>query len=1090
MMKMRFPLLWTLLAACAAHAEAVKLPDCTIPTGEQVTVQKLEFAPIAAQPGERIVFKAKLYYEGPKGSGWNTASSLTLNGKKLSRFTADRKERLLGRGPEALFAGNTAMPWWDKYSGLLIFFDVGGGTLDKRVAEKTRAEGHRYSIDVTDLVNQNSGNILEITNGMRAVGKAASLKRFVLSCKEMEFVLMPEAEVDKLRPQSAAPQAAAAPAAPAPSRDLRTRAELLPSGEMLLPELEIYPQASPTSGRVVFPALRRVSGKIPVLQADIFFHCPAPSGWNSATNIILNGRQISRYNAQGKERLLRRGTYMMTTSKREWWDKGIGLLVYFGPGTGEVDKRIVSPREEGYTYYLDVSDLLNYVELGLDDRIESDKENVLQLNNGLTSNPRNGALGRVPLTMKNARIVWMTAEEIEKIRPRQPLIAVKPTPAAATLTNGEFQVSATQTGGLVLERGGETYYFDAEFSYPNKPAMKFDRFGVGESGERTVWRPSVRKEGDRLVITAQSSDRKAERTVRFTGKLLEISDAVTNLTGQDLPLLSQYTALSTFEIVPDALYLAGMQGITEETGCGANPTLYIQGKKSGFGAMALEDAFRCHLELSRTGGNRAVLKNPTALAPGETYVQKQLVMLTGRADYFEFINTLRAHLKLNRTLNGPITLGGSRLPPEALQYRVAMAGTNPQWFEYGGVDSLRRPREEFVRQYQASRTQHHNAHPGSIILAYTENSPATVDRSKLEGGSLLPPNPEKSLSGTYGQPISKEATAVLDKTPGRDSILRTADGRAIIDLYYASGPDMLSLLVYAADGNHYEKVLFERTRFLLDQADVDGIYIDQYANGTMYPVERSRDRISYEKWDGRTVLLHPDGTLKSKLFDVGYAGRKTRADYIRFVTSRGKFFLANTQPVSTTEADAGGMRFYESDSENLAAMLLSTGKPPTYRLQAFAQLSPSPILLGCRPARFSMERKLWPKMYNRAFIGGLRHGLLYVHYGWASALQCYGLVNHMFPLTPVELGEGFIIGKERIVTAVSRKFITDVEPKKIIGFDAEGNDLSDPAKVRQIAPGKFEVDVKLQDWNSSCVIVLSGYVNAAEEQAELKKKVK
>ena len=417
-----------------------------------------------------------------------------------------------------------------------------------------------------------------------------------------------------------------------------------------------------------------------------------------------------------------------------------------------------------------------------------------------------------------------------------------------------------------------------------------------------------------------------------------------------------------------------------------------------------------------------------------------------------------------------------------------MAQTKPQWFEYGGVASLRRPRSVYIEQYNASKADHTRKRPGCKVLAYTENSPATVDKSKFENKDLLPANPEKSLTGTYGQAISKEATKVLDNTPWHDSILRTADGRAIIDLYYAQGPDMLSLLVYPYKENHYKKVLFERSKFLLDEANVDGIYIDQFANGTMYPVERSRDRISFEKWDGRTVLLNSDGTIKSKLFDVGYACSKTRADYIRFVTSRGKFFLANTQPVTTTEAAAGGMRFYESDSENLSAMLTSTGKPTTFRLQAFSQLSPSPILLGCRPARFSPKRELWPKMYNRAFIGGLRHGLLYVHYGYSSALKCYGLVNHMFPLTPVELGEGFIIGKERIVTAVSRQFITSVEPKKIIGFDAEGKDLANVATVKKLAHNKFAVDVKLNDWNSSCVIVLEGYANAAEEQADYAKK--
>ena len=40
------------------------------------------------------------------------------------------------------------------------------------------------------------------------------------------------------------------------------------------------------------------------------------------------------------------------------------------------DKRIKSSREEGFTYYPELEDMLNYAEIGLDDRIESVKEIV------------------------------------------------------------------------------------------------------------------------------------------------------------------------------------------------------------------------------------------------------------------------------------------------------------------------------------------------------------------------------------------------------------------------------------------------------------------------------------------------------------------------------------------------------------------------------------------------------------------------------------------------------------------------------------------------------------------------------------------
>ena len=853
----------------------------------------------------------------------------------------------------------------------------------------------------------------------------------------------------------------------------------------------VLPSADQTNTAVItFPALKKVSGHIPVLKARIFFDIKQTSGWNDMTTLILNGQQLSRYTAAGEERLFRRGkTMIIMDGTRDWWSKSSGLLVLAGPGSGEPDRRIIAPREEGYVYYLDISDLANYVEMGLDDRIESARDNVLKLNNGLVKRLCGGMVA--PLTFKDAEIIYMPEEEAEKLRPAQPLVKITPSPVAATLDNGPFKVSVTRTGGLILERNGETYYYSAAFSYPAPNKMKFDRFSAEATKNRAGWKPEIVRDGRKIVITAQTADRKVVRSMQFKGELLEISDAVTNLAKEDAGVYSFFNVVAPGAVKPNDLYMGGMQGITAETGVGANPTLYLKGGKTGFGAMALEDAFRCHLELARTAGNSAELRNPAGIKPGETYTQKQLVMLTAGNDYFEFLNTLRRDLGMNRTIDGPVSLG-IRDHAQGVQLRAA---ADLDWFEYGDLKSLERTRDEYAKLYHAYRAKRRAQHPGLQLLVKMEMSPLMFDTRKIKNAHLLP-KVGPSLQGKYGEIISREATEVIEKeTPYGDSILRAADGRAIVDMYYPDGKDpIFSLLVYAYQNNAHEKRFIEQIKYLIKEVGVDGIYIDQFANGTMYPMTVAKDRTSYDRWDGRSVVLNPDGTIKQKVFDIGYACAASRANIIRQVLDRGKLFLANTQPVTTTEAEAGGLRFYETDCENLGAMLLGTGKPGTFRHQAFAQLSPSPILLGTRPGLFTKDNKNFARMYNRAFICGLRHGLLYVHYSWSNASSCYAPVNYMFPLTPVELGEGFVIGKERIVTAVSRKFVTEVKPVKIVAFDAEGKELdaAKVAEVRALPGGKYEVDVKLNDWNSSCVIVLSGPPTPADEvrqQAADKKKV-
>ena len=460
-------LLLTALFTTAAQ-ESFKLPDTQVPTEKSAVSRIVKFPAVKFNSEQRVILKGRFYYQRHKGSGWNTASSLAVNNKKLRPFTMDKKVRLLRRGPVAEFVKSPPCAWWDKRFGLLLFFSDDKGTMDKRIAPKTAAEGCWYYLDITDFVNVDKENQLKITNGLRAAGKTAVLADCQLIARDMEVMVIAAEEADKLRPGAALAAPAAQPVKPAAAPTAAVKAaQTLANGDIQLPEMAITPQLTQTSGKITFPAVRRIAGKIPVLKADIFFYLPAPTGWNNATSMVINGKSVSRYNGQGQERLLKRGRFMESIyGKREWWFNGAGLLVYFGPGSGEVDKRIKSSREEGFTYMLDVSDLLNYVEIGLDDRIESAKDNVIQLNNGLIASPKIGVLGKAPLSFKNATIIWMSPAELAKIRPRQELVSTATAPAVATLNGGDFKVSVTATGGLALERNGEKYFCEAAFSYP------------------------------------------------------------------------------------------------------------------------------------------------------------------------------------------------------------------------------------------------------------------------------------------------------------------------------------------------------------------------------------------------------------------------------------------------------------------------------------------------------------------------------------------------------------------------------------------------------------------------------------------------
>ncbi len=99
--------------------------------------------------------------------------------------------------------------------------------------------------------------------------------------------------------------------------------------------------------------------------------------------------------------------------------------------------------------------------------------------------------------------------------------------------------------------------------------------------------------------------------------------------------------------------------------------------------------------------------------------------------------------------------------------------------------------------------------------------------------------------------------------------------------------------------------------------------------------------------------------------------------------------------------------------------------------------------------------------------------MLYYYYGKdipadGEGAGEYGPINHMFPFTPVEINEGYLIGRERMITAVSGTFKWHRDPQ-IYLFDLKGKPISHNFKVSKTEEG-YIVEINLIDWNQICVI--------------------
>jgi hypothetical protein len=251
--------------------------------------------------------------------------------------------------------------------------------------------------------------------------------------------------------------------------------------------------------------------------------------------------------------------------------------------------------------------------------------------------------------------------------------------------------------------------------------------------------------------------------------------------------------------------------------------------------------------------------------------------------------------------------------------------------------------------------------------------------------------------------------------------------------------------------------------FCINECKLDGVYIDSFS------LYRNR---SYDKWDGHSVDIAPaTGRITRKYAQLGLLTRHARRQWVEYVAERGKTVYVNGKPATAELQDTPQISFMEAEWS-----LDPFAEPLTAPRAAQAQLS-SPLALGVRASRYSPhDETRYAEIIHRAVIAYLRHGALYCHYitdipapdqpGGGG----YGILNHLFPFTPVELHEGWLIGEERIVTTVSGVHTwPHADKPECLRFDIRGMPVQGGFEI-DATPGGWRVAVDLDDWNETAVI--------------------
>jgi hypothetical protein len=826
---------------------------------------------------------------------------------------------------------------------------------------------------------------------------------------------------------------------------------------------------SPEKAEVKLPAIGRQAGKRLCLMFKARLHLDVPGGWNANLGITINGQSLGETTAAGASRLINRTEACQTTlGDQPWWSRtaeGPRLLTFFGPAE-QLDKRVLAPLEEPYLYVLDISDVANYVETGADERIESAKPNAIVLVNHFCRKPSDPETRVRDMAIEGLAVGYLP-ESLVVEHQKANTVQFAGDKEKARLAGDGFALVVTTTGGIRLEVGKDTYFVASSFSYPGE-TIGFNRLTPDDARGEKGWTPEIRKTDEgTITIEAAGAHWRLARTLRLLGPRCSVEDRLVNTTDAPVGILVDNQLSIPGFPAPESFYLSGVEG-ADSLGVGhaENPTLLVTQASSSLGLLAEDNVYRLQLAISRKANAFSFATRHFGLDAKAEYTLRWTLYPRAHRDYWAFINEVRRDWDVNFTIQGPFQF---ELPADGRNH-AKLCAVGP-WFEYNSGAGL--SNEKYLETYHKLVAEQRQAHPDVVLMPLLENNLVSIDTRSLPGGETLPTSPAGGTRGTYGLELSKEQSAVLASSPYADSVIRTEDGRIVVDTYYASAP-YLNLMLYPRRGNYRQQRLLEQIDFMMDKVGYRGIYIDQFS--LAWGVLERMDRRTMERWDGHTVDIDvKTGRIARKYTDCALVGADARADLLKHILDKGGQVVCNSHACVSETQKLPAFRFAEMENDPVDSALSQEGKPPCFAHEAKGHLS-SPIILGIRPERLGQQGKdEYARIVTKAMITGLRNGCLYYYYGSAIPAEGpgagdYGPGNHMFPFTPVELHAGWLLGKERLLTCVSGAYtVPGAKPPRCYLFDRTGREKANDFAVEAVAGG-HRVAVKLNDWNEIAVL--------------------
>lgn len=516
-------------------------------------------------------------------------------------------------------------------------------------------------------------------------------------------------------------------------------------------------------------------------------------------------------------------------------------------------------------------------------------------------------------------------------------------------------------------------------------------------------------DGGRAVDTPHY---RVRRTVTKHADRLHVSDRITNTSDEDQPVMVRHSVDAGADLRSVGIGGLNIEAQRYQVNQGSHPASVALYEDAGIGLLSEDDLMRSQAMNCRHGNVIGIHNDRLVVARGSTVELEFSIYPLEKPDTFALINRIRRNWGTNFTIPGSFAFMKQRAPVTKMtdeQFKAHLEGKSARFI--------------------CSSMGYYNgvwAHGTS----FKHTDPSAENELFARARRLMPAVKTFFYLHCYIS-VHEDDKA----TYAADRLLRPDGSQA--DYRDAKYP-----IFIPREGSAFAKAQDELIDLRFEALDLDGIYWDEIAySAYMYDYS--------DLWDGLSAAIDPQShRITRKIANVTLATLPWRLRAAKRMLARG-MLIGNGAPLTRTFTKLQFPRFIETGSiSNLTKGQLYT-----------------PIALGDHLT----ERT--PVDCYRNMLDALDYGAVYYWYHDQIVATEPTFTSVMFPITPIELGPGYVIGRERILTNRSGCFgWGDANEFEAVVFDDQGKRTDKVNVPRVTKDGKVYAEVRIPDGFGAALI--------------------